>query len=43
MDLVDGLRGGRSGGDGGDPGKAITPTGFTVTGTVNSSTIKGSY
>ena len=30
-------------GDGGDSGKAITPTGFTVTGTVNSNTIKGSY
>ena len=30
-------------GDGGDPGAAITPSGFTVTGVVNSNTIKGSY
>ena len=30
-------------GDGGDAGAAITPSGFTVTGVVNSNTIKGSY
>jgi hypothetical protein len=30
-------------GDGGDPGKAIHPSGITVTGTINSNTIKGSY
>ena len=30
-------------GDGGNAGAAITPSGFTITGTINSSTIKGSY
>ena len=30
-------------GDGGDAGAAITPSGFSVTGVVNSNTIKGSY
>ena len=30
-------------GDGGDAGAAITPSGFTITGTINSNTIKGSY
>ena len=30
-------------GDGGDPGKAIHPSGITVTGIVNTNTIKGSY
>jgi len=30
-------------GDGGDAGAAITPSGITVTGTINSNTIKGSY
>ena len=30
-------------GNGGDAGAAITPSGFTVTGVVNSNTIKGSY
>ena len=30
-------------GDGGDGGAAITPSGITITGTINSNTIKGSY
>ena len=30
-------------GDGGDGGAAVTPSGITITGTINSNTIKGSY